>query len=560
MKKRGSKLPGRQQLDRRSFLKVLATGTFSSLLPPGLSSLQHETESWPTTPRTSLPGPIQAILKLVPKTQLGENGLLSVTPQNGGSPAQVPLAPTNWNIENSHSYNRLLPGQPWGIVLHWFGDRNGRQGDLDFYLRGFNGVRQIGEYMTSTSAHFLVGDHPPLGVETNTLGIAQLQEPAPDGTPYQAAHIRTLDFGAYTEGRHYFVMALHQLSQAYPGVRTLLQDFYAVPGVPAHMRTLAVEITGFDFDTPIHYPGPQKIANVLSVVRACMQRYQIPALNLMGHFELQLSKPDPGKKFLALIKFLIGILALVELEQDFKALVFGPFLPATGSREAAVEAYFRYLRDYLNLTTSPRQIYEWDAWSKFLVTYDILTNGRAKPNGCHTFFAPLDPPTWRQGYTFLNPENHDGIDIYPGPQTTRGNDQERQVHLLATGTCIHLGISTGMHDGFLAVFRHRQADGSEIITAYGHLDEFTDLQIGHEYPGGWVIGSINTPKSAPRGYLHFSVAYGPAWETNLHLNPNTPLNAGPTWIRKHFMDPTGFLPSTTPPGGKGLKNAHIQWK
>ncbi len=549
-----------QPLDRRSFLKLLASGALASLVPPQLASAQSEGASWPNLPVSLLPISVREILKLTPPSRIGENGLLTLVDQEGGVGSNVPLVPTNWNIENSHNYNQLTAGQDWGIVLHWFGDHEDGQQNLDFYLRGFNGVRQIGEYITSTSAHFLVGNHPPRENRPELLGIAQTQAPAPDGTPYQAAHIRTLDYGAQAEGRQYFVLAMHKLSRAFPGVRSILQDFYALPGIPAHMQTLAIEITGTDFDNPARYPGPQKIANVLSVARACMQRYRIPAINLMGHFELQLSKPDPGKKFLAMIKYLIAVMALVEPDQDLKELVFGSFLGAAGSRHAAVKAYFHYLREYILLTTSPQQIYEWDAWSKFLIFSETLATGTPWQDGCQAYYPPLKEPTWKQGFNYLTPVNHDGIDIYPAPQTATGNHQERGVHLLTTGTCIYLGKSSGLHSGYLAVFRHRQAKGSEFITSYGHLDAFVDLQLGAEYPGGRLIGKINTPISAPHGFLHFSVAYGPAWETSLHLNPNTPLNAGSTWIRNHFMDPAGFLPVLGPAQVGALKNTHIRPK
>lgn len=550
----------RQPMDRRAFLKLLVSGTLFSLVPPQLASFQLESSPWPTLPASHLPATTREILKLVPSTQMGDDGLLHLASQAGKPDQKVPLVRTNWNIENSHNYNQLLTSQPWGIVLHWFGDQNDGQQNLDFYIRGFNGVRQIGEDYTSTSAHFLVGDHPPVDGRTDLVGIAQTQAPAPDGTPYQAAHIRTLDFGSQADGRHYFISAMRKLNQDYPGLRTILQDFFALPGVPAHMQTLAVEITGNDFDNHACYPGPQKIANVLAVVRACMQRYQIPAINLMGHFEIQLSKPDPGKKFLALVKYLVAVLALVDQDQALKQLVFGPFLESSGSQYAAVKAYFQYLRQYLLLTTSPQHIYEWDAWSKYMIFYETLTTGIPWSNGCHSFLPPLKAPTWQQGFNYLNPENHDGIDIYPAPQTPAGNTQEREVHLLASGTCIHLGESTGIHEGYLAVFRHRQVEGSEIITFYGHLDEFTDLQVGAQYPGGWVIGKINTAKSTPHGFLHFSVAYGPAWETSLHLNPNTPLNAGPTWIRKHFMDPANFLTIFSQGMLDELEKSHIRPK
>jgi N-acetyl-anhydromuramyl-L-alanine amidase AmpD len=47
-----------------------------------------------------------------------------------------------------------------------------------------------------------------------------------------------------------------------------------------NMRTIAIEITGYDFENPEHYPGEQQIANVVGVVWAVMKRYGIPAMNI----------------------------------------------------------------------------------------------------------------------------------------------------------------------------------------------------------------------------------------------------------------------------------------
>jgi len=489
-----------------------------------------------------LPHSIQEILNSAPNAVIRSNGNLAFMSKANTQLEDALLRPTKWNLENNQPYNKLKSNLPWGIVLHWYGDRYPHQESIDFYLRGFDGMRQIGEFYTSTSAHFLVGDYEPtVGLDGDSLGIVQIQKPALDGVPYQAAHLRSLDHNAHDEGKHYFTLALNKLSASYPGVRSILQDFYAQPGVLAHMQTIAIEVTGFDFENPDHYPEPQKIANTLSLVWALMLRYRIPANNILGHLEIQLSKPDPGKKFLAMIKYLIGLKALVESNEIMRMLVFGQFIQSAGNPKGAVLAYFRYLREYLELTASPRQIFEWDAWSKFLESYDLVQEKDPKYSNLGPFFLPLQEPLWQPGYSYLVPDNHEGIDIYPNPITATGMDIDLGVHLLANGDCIHVGKSIGLHNGKLAVFRHRLEDGSEVISSYGHLDELSNIKVGGNYAGGQVIGKIQTANETSPGYLHFSLAYGPSWDVYLNRSANIPLNAGPTWIRQYFLNPTTFL-------------------
>jgi hypothetical protein len=93
----------------------------------------------------------------------------------------------------------------------------------------------------------------------------------------------------------------------------------------------------------------------------------------------------------------------------------------------------------------------------------------------------------------------------------------------------------------LAIFRHRQQDGSEIISSYGHLDALANLKVGEKYTGGEIIGKISTPEKTFHGFLHFSLAYGPSWEIYLNKSPNIPLNAGSIWIKNFFFDPSNFL-------------------
>jgi hypothetical protein len=545
------------KIDRREFLKLMASSTIASLIPPGLKVLQLTTAEWPVLGIGQLPVSIGEILRLVPDTIVRPDGHLALASKDTGAFENVRLEPTKWNQENSNPWNQLDTNVSWGIVLHWFGDRYPEQGDTDFYLRGFNGMRQIGEFYTSTSAHFLVGDNPPIaGAEQDSPGILQTQKPGPAGVPYEAAHMRDLDYTAYREGRHYFISGLNELSRRNPQFRSILQDYFDQPWVYPHMRTLSIEITGYDFDNPEKYPRDQKIANVVSVVWAIMKRYGIAANNITGHLEIQLSKSDPGKKFLALIKYLVGVKALIEQDEAMRMLVFGQFLDEGGDSRHAVLAYFEYLRDYLMLTATPRQVSEWEAWSKYFILYETIQHGCPQLSGVETHYPPVVEPSWQPGYHFIIPDNHEGIDIYPDLRAIPNLDPRQDVQLMASGICIYLGRSTGLHDGQLAIFRHRQVDGSEVISSYGHLNGLANLKIGEKYTGGQVIGQITTPKTPPHGFLHFSLAYGPSWDIYLNKSANIPLNVGPTWIRNFFINPSKYLANKSLVPGDVLKNSH----
>lgn len=525
------------KFSRRDFLKLFTVTAFSSLVPPHRLHLGTPTDQLPKLELDQLPEFIQEIIKLVPKTVIEKDGYLAVT-QEGNRPNQLVLQRrTDWNLQNTKPYNQLKTDKPWGIVLHWFGDKYPQPQDIDFYLRGFNGRRKIDELYITTSAHFLVGDLPVNTDPANkTVGIVQTQKPSPEGIPYQAAHVSFLDHKAYKEGRQYFISAQNKLSLENPGIRFLLQDFYDRPQNLPHQQTIGIEITGHSFEDPRFYPAPQKIANAISVVWAIMKRYAIPAKDIMGHFELQLNKPDPGKKFLALFKYLIGIKALIEDDEEMNALVFKPFVSSDGGNNPVL-TYFKIIRDYLFLTTSPRQINEWYAWSKFLFAYDAI---QGMPSGkflTNEFYYPIRKPYWKPDYKFPEPSSHEGIDFYPYLSETSRDHLDVNVHLIANGTCIYFGESKGSYGGQFAIFKHRQKDGSEIISYYSHLKTIWNLKLGKNYQGGWLIGSISNPQDPPYGFLHFSLAYGPTWEIYLNQSPNIPLNAGPTWIQTYFIDP-----------------------
>ncbi len=42
-------------------------------------------------------------------------------------------------------------------------------------------------------------------------------------------------------------------------------------------------------------------------------------------------------------------------------------------------------------------------------------------------------------------------------------------------------------------------------------------------------------------FLHFAVAYGATWETDLSQSTDLPMNAKPEWIKERFLDPLAYL-------------------
>ncbi len=445
---------------------------------------------------------------------------------------RAPLAQTLWNIERSSRRHRLDEKQRWGLVLHWFGDREENNLFLPGYLRGFNGLRQVGSYKTRTSAHFLVGPKLPIP-NTNGIGIVQTQKADSDGTPFLASHLRPINRDMRTAG-NYFVKALYELGYQEPGIQSILQDFYDGPHTDPNCRTIAIEIAGHSFDDVDHLPSQQKIANVLTVVWALMKRYRISILDLLGHHEIQLGKADPGKVFLALIRYLIGIIALLDPSPIGKQLVFGPFLSRHGSNKDAVTRYFQFVRDYLLLVSTPKDVYDWEVRSQFgLFTAGLEQNADVDP-GSGEIFLPVRGEILHAGHRFLIPENHEGIDI-------RAHTGYSAAQLITDGMCIKLIESERPHQKKTAIFRHRQADGAEYLSIYGHLTSFGALEVGNWYTGGYRVGSMRSSQLNRSQFLHFSLAYGATWETDLQSHPFPPLNSGPSWIRSRYFHPETFL-------------------
>ncbi len=354
-------------LDRRAFLKFLGVNLTAAALPyTQFPEFGHDIpveEAIPALSIKELPQRVRSILNLVPETTLGSDGYLRLLGPNKLT-RKVPVAITQWNKEKRYPADRLLANKTWGIVLHWYGDDEDFDRSIKGYLRGFDSLRKLDDFITRTSAHFVVGSAQPHFMEepiAEQVAILQTQSPDRDGTPFTGSHIRSINYLAHQEKKQYFVRALYQLGYRGYGTYTLLQDMFDGPVVDPNMVTIAIEVTGSQFDHPGKLPGDQQIANVVATVWSIMKRYGILSTNILGHNEIQLGKADPGKKFLAFLKYLIGLRALTEQDPEMQVLVFGPFLKANGNLQQAVTSYFQFLRDYLVLVGTQQQVYDWEA-------------------------------------------------------------------------------------------------------------------------------------------------------------------------------------------------------
>lgn len=533
------------KVSRRDFLKLAAVNLAGLAFRGIPQDMTDWAAGWPALRLAELPVTVREVLNLVPKTALMQNGYLHLLNELQPSQGRVPLAPTQWNLERNQEVDELFPDLRWGIVLHWYGDPAYFDRTVKGYLRGFNSIRRIADFETQTSAHFLVGDKKPALVidkEDDLFGIVQTQIPSPKGVPYLASHLNNYAVRSF-EGDHYFVNTLYKLGLAGSPINPVLQDLFEGPKVDPNFRTIAIEITESDFDNSDNYPPPQKIANVISVVWALMKRYRIRAIDVLGHNEIQTESADPGKKFTALVRYLLGVKALVEDDAMMSYLVFGSFIAEDGVLVEAVRRYFDYVRDYLVLVSLPARVHEWEVWSKYWFVYDQISSRGSQTQVINDVFFPLQGESTSPGNWYLDPDNHEGIDIYLAGEANRMVNHTSGAYLVANGVCMFVGENRGFHHGKMAVFRHRQADGAELLTLYGHLNTMSGIKVGKAYPAGHHLGNIGGLDDGTHSFLHFSTAYGATWDTYLSQNPNVPLSANAKWVQRYFMHPEEFLSS-----------------
>jgi hypothetical protein len=537
-------------IGRRNFLKIV--GSSLAALPYNLLSLYKPGDHSVDLPYINLdviPNGMREIIQRIPKAVIRPDGLLWIWDSGRREYRQSQLVPTQWNIERNNPFERLFIDKSWGIVLHWFGvSFNGDQ-SLAGYMRGFNGMRQVGEYHTKTSAHFLVGDTPADEIDDQDrtqVGIIQTQLPDSDGIPLVASHLSGLDHQAHQAKKQYFVRAYYELGYANPSIHSILTEFYDGPKLDPNYRTIAIEMTGLNFDQKESAPSVQQLANVVGVIYALMARYQIPAMNILGHHEIELRKPDPGKNFMALIRYLIGIYALYLRDWEFFKLVFGNFISEGQEPWSGVTQYFQFIRNYFIAIGLPDQVYQWERsvnyWNFFnsISTERLYNSSTLQP--FHEFYPPIKKKVVIKKDRFLSPPGHEGIDLFLAQNGDVYNPEKKiEVFLPAKGQCLQLRNTGGCGFGYQVIFRHLQPDGAEILTVLSNLNEITPLEKGRVYATGHPIGSVLAGGPLGEGFLHFAVAYGATWDSVLRSRPVHPSGVTSDWIRRRYIDPQDYL-------------------
>ncbi|MCD6401001.1 MAG: N-acetylmuramoyl-L-alanine amidase [Anaerolineales bacterium] len=548
------------RITRRDFLKLTSLGSLF-MLNPSLFEVSSR-RYFSSILIDKLPSNVIEIFQKVPHLRIDPRGYLCYIDETSDLLSRIPIIQTAWNKERMYPSDRLRMDMPWAIVLHWFGDRGGSDMKIDAYLRGFDDVRKIEDYETKTSAHFLVGDQSlKTALEGNgSISILQVQKPDQDGVPFLASHLRSLSLGSYHEGTQYFLKALYELRKETPAIRGGLIDFYERPNHDINSRTIGIEITGFDFDNPARYPSNQKIANVLGLVWALMIRYRIPAEYILGHNELQLNKPDPGKKFLALIRYLLGVYTLIQDNRNMNELVFGMFRSPNEDDSVAIAKYFKFVRHYLALVSIPQRVFEWEIWSGYWQSMQAIGNtpGEELPDSAMEHVAPLfDMEVDNPMAKFLEPPNHRGIDLVP-----KGNLNRLQngldVRLLYPGRCLFVGTGKGEHPGMQAIFRHRTVQGGEFISIYDGLKDVTNIKVNQLYPPKIKIGSVKSHQTWEKPFVHLGFAYASYWDYEYKFRTSLPMNVGRTWIMQRYMNPEAMIPDINQLGISIEQGAHYK--
>ena len=532
------------QLTRRAFLKLAGANLAALAFRIPGDDWDWQPQDWPALELEQLAPQVRQILSLVPKLRIQPDGYLVLLNEDGSPSGSVPHVRTVWNQERCGPRDRLKSGLPWAIVLHWYGDKPSFDKTIAGYLRGFDSLRKVAHYITRTSAHFVVADEPPSTRPPDlqdSVGILQTQAPDPQGYPYLGSHLKSLDYLTHYQRRQYFVRAYYQLGYREPRVHSVLQDYFDGHIIDPNQYTIAIEIAGFDFEHAEHTPGPQQIANVLGVVTAVMKRYGITANNILGHHEIQLGKPDPGKKFMTLVRYLLGVKALVDRDYQMKRLVFGQFSDAQTSPDEAVQAYFKMVRDYLVLVGTQKDVYEWEAMGSYWITHSLLS--RVKLPTIKEVRWPLDAMYRNDKLQYLEPENHEGVDLlaWQMRDLKPGITKSAVARLLAEGTCLFSGENDRCNPGRTAIFSHFQSDGAQILTVYSNLAQMSELHLGARYPAGFPLGSLESSRYQLSPSLHLAVAYGATWDTDLNISPTIPINAGTNWIQRRYLHPLDYF-------------------
>lgn len=373
--------------ERRNFLKLgsltlggLAYRPFRQAAFKTYDSDPRTVENVPFLELHDLPNWVNEIFEKKPWANLSNEGILQFNGHN------VLTQPSYWNRTNTEHAKRysdtyLFESKPKGIVLHFAANTEGW--DRKYAPNGSAAefARIIGIDLKGDSAAFIIGDKQFQNEDTmmDALSVVQTEVPY-NGRWTESAHALYKQYEASGgPNNNTFLQITDQLTEKYGLLQaekraggyyryrnaTVTQTMSAkaatVESIP-NRETLGIEVLGYGFNKTENYPKPQKIANTLATLIALGEKYGIPGFNLIGHYELDNTRGDPGVEFLYQMKLLYGLSALIEGNQPIASSTFGPFSQAEFVVDQYLD-YFNFIDEMLKLSLTDKdnsyyEIYE----------------------------------------------------------------------------------------------------------------------------------------------------------------------------------------------------------
>lgn len=522
---------------------------------------------WPSLTIEALPeGEIKEVLRQVPEIAIDSRGYITAA-RNA-----VPFSETDWSKENRRIIN------PDSLVVHWNGHPHPEEATIQGIMAGYNEERTnraLG-YDYITSAHVTIGPYSltqeHASDRQSRLSILQTQKPE-GGMPTVSSHLRpdlTAERESYHNARHP-INAMQLLLPFYglPRSYNFLPNVLKGSGEDLNLRTVSLELTGRDFDTPEGHPNAELMANTVGIIIAYINKYpDIKFANILGHFEIQEDKADPGKRFMAELRLLLALKVLTGQNRRLKENFFGPFADESGNLNEGVKRFFHFHWDYLVSSNwgHQKQVFDWEGQTGFWQIYNRLFEENPTPTAEH-FVLPVSPHGNKQiiyGRGYADPEYHEGVDF--NLQATRrevNEDLGEPIVSVASGKVVFAGeIPQRPGLGKTLVIEHFTPGGGKLLSLYAHLDQ-TRVEKGQKVEIRQQIATMGNSGAQEDSHLHFDLFPASSkreWELSLYLqlsyagqriNPYleddsgriyiVPQTVGRQFVEGYYFNPLSFI-------------------
>jgi murein DD-endopeptidase MepM/ murein hydrolase activator NlpD len=280
-------------------------------------------------------------------------------------------------------------------------------------------------------------------------------------------------------------------------------------GEDINRRTVSLELLGSYFDDEGH-PSPQLIANAAGTIVAYVKKYpEIKFANITGHFEIQMDKADPGKRFMAELRLILTLKVLQGDDEKLKDNLFSPFIKEGESRKDAIKRFLDFHWDYLVSSNWNRslEVNKWEEEANYWNIYQKLFPENATPltNG---FILPVTPTGNKKlviGNEFAEPQGHEGIDL--NLQETRriiNEDLGSEISATANGKVIFADTIPGTLGLGRTIAIEHIVEGTKVISIYSHLEDIL-VEKGDTVNMGKKIATMGNSGGQMDSHLHFAI-------------------------------------------------------